>query len=167
MKITSFPPVVAEGARFLILGSMPGVESLRREQYYAHPRNLFWPIMRELFGFDVTLPYIERLAHLQSVGVAIWDVLQHCERQGSLDIHIKAEYPNDFATFLTQYPAVRAIGFNGQKAAQSFQRLVFPNLPGSLTQRLTLLPLPSTSPANAGQSRQAKIAQWKMLLSYV
>jgi len=167
MKITSFPPVAAKDARVLILGSMPGIESLRREQYYAHPRNLFWPIMSELFSFDVTLPYTERLAHLQSAGVAIWDVLQHCEREGSLDTHIKAEFPNDFAAFLTQYPAVRAIGLNGQKAAESFQRFVFPDLPGILTQRLTLLPLPSTSPANAGQSKQAKIAQWKTLLSYV
>lgn len=167
MRITSFPPVVASDARALILGSMPGVESLQRGQYYAHPRNLFWPIMGELCGFDPTLPYSERITQLQGAGFALWDVLQHCEREGSLDIAIKEEIPNDFETFLNQYTAIRAIAFNGQKAAQAFRRLVLPYLPTTLTQRLAFLPLPSTSPANARQSKQVKFARWAVVLSYI
>lgn len=167
MRITSFPPVVTPDAHVLILGSIPGVESLQRGQYYIHPRNLFWLIMGELCGFDPTLPYPERLAHIQRAGIALWDVLQHCEREGSLDTAIKEEFPNDFVTFLNQYSAIRAVGFNGQKAAQSFQQLVLPHLPVTLIQRLMLFPLPSTSPANAHQSKQAKIAQWAALLPYI
>ena len=87
MILTSFPPIVNDAAHTLILGSMPGELSLQMSQYYAHPRNLFWPIMGELGGFDPTLPYPERIAHIQRVGFALWDVLQHCEREGSLDSH--------------------------------------------------------------------------------
>lgn len=165
MRITSFPPVVALDARVLILGSMPGAESLRRNQYYAHPRNLFWPIMAELCSFDPTLPYSERITQLQRASFALWDVLQHCEREGSLDTNITDEIPNDFLTFLMQFPTIHTIGLNGQKAAHSFQRLVWPYLPATLTHHIKLLSLPSTSPANARQSKQAKIAQWAKLLS--
>lgn len=165
MRITSFPPVVDSDARILILGSMPGVESLRRGQYYAHPRNLFWPIIGELCGFDPTLPYPERLAHIQRAGIALWDVLQHCEREGSLDTAITNEVPNDFLTFLTQYPAINMIGFNGQKATHSFQRLVSPHLPAALSQKLKLLSLPSTSPANASMTKQAKVTRWAQLFT--
>ena len=87
-------------ARVLVLGSMPGTISLRQGRYYAHPRNAFWPIAAEILGFDPALDYALRLERLTQAGVALWDVLQGCEREGSLDADIRNAVPNDFAGFL-------------------------------------------------------------------
>ena len=91
----SFAPSVYPGAKVLILGSMPGEESLRRQEYYAFPRNAFWRIMGELFGFSRELSYRERLARLGEHGVALWDVLESCRREGSLDTRISEPVRND------------------------------------------------------------------------
>jgi TDG/mug DNA glycosylase family protein len=74
-RVQSFRPIVSPQSRLLILGSMPGEASLKAGQYYAHPRNAFWHIMGELFGAGPSLPYQERVAILQSIGVALWDSL--------------------------------------------------------------------------------------------
>src|ERR1700751_4240082 len=105
-RVESFPPIVSERSRLLILGSMPGEASLKAGQYYAHPRNAFWHIMGELFGVGPSLPYPERLARLQSVGVALWDSLQVCVRPGSLDASITEEVPNHFPGFFAKYPNI-------------------------------------------------------------
>lgn len=91
VRLTSFPPVVDAGTRVLILGSMPGARSLAEHEYYAHPRNLFWPLMDDLFGIERTWPYERRLAALLARGLGLWDVLRHCEREGSLDASIVTE----------------------------------------------------------------------------
>lgn len=84
-KAKCFNPITNQSAKILILGSMPGVKSLEANEYYAHPRNAFWPIMNAIFGFDAALPYTQRIAALKAANVALWDVLQQCERTGSLD----------------------------------------------------------------------------------
>jgi double-stranded uracil-DNA glycosylase len=162
MDVTGLPPVAAPTARLLVLGSMPGDRSLREQRYYAHPRNLFWPFMGELLGAGPELPYEERLAVLERAGVALWDVLQHCHRPGSLDASIVrgSEVPNDLAGFLARHPLVRAIALNGGKARTSFQRTMRSSLPASIQ----VLEMPSTSPANAGQSRAVKRAAWSRIL---
>src|ERR1700736_657566 len=81
----SFPPVVDDATRVLVLGSMPGEMSLRTQQYYAHPRNAFWCIMSELLRFDPCSDYQVRLRTLCSAGIGLWDALQACDRVGSLD----------------------------------------------------------------------------------
>jgi hypoxanthine-DNA glycosylase len=166
MQLTSFPPVVAQGATVLILGSMPGSRSLRAGQYYAHPHNFFWPFMAEIFGVELGDPYAERLKALQAAGVALWDVLKECEREGSLDTAIvpASELPNDFGWLLTTYPTIRRICFNGTKAATAFTRLVLPTLSPSIHEALTLIPLPSTSPANRTISTAGKLEQWRAAL---
>lgn len=158
----SFPPAARADARILILGSMPGVASLRAQQYYAHPRNLFWPFMAEIFGVPANADYVTRLAQLQAQGIAIWDVLAACERPGSLDGRIvrSSEVANDFATFLAQHRRLRRICLNGGKAAEAFARHVQRVQPALLAGR-QIIALPSTSPANAGQSRTAKLRQWR------
>ncbi len=163
-RLTSLAAVIAPDSRLLVLGSMPGAASLAAQQYYAHPRNAFWPIMGQLFGFAADLPYAERLMQLRARGIGLWDVLQSCERQGSLDSAIRAEQPNDFASLLQQQPGIRALAFNGAKAAQSFRKLVLPSLQ---TQPLpVLLNLPSTSPAHAALNQADKLRVWQQLCEY-
>ena len=118
-RIRCFPPVAdPDTARVLILGSMPGVASLTAQRYYAHPRNQFWPIMGALFGAGPDLPYAERLRALTRAGIALWDVLESCERAGSLDaaIDVRSAQANDFAAFFDAHPGIVRIAFNGGTA---------------------------------------------------
>lgn len=160
MIIQSFAPIAAADAEILILGSMPGVASLEANQYYAHPRNAFWPIMGELYGAGWDKSYAERHDILTSQGVAVWDVLKLCQREGSLDANIKAEVSNDFADFFAAHPNIRRIALNGGKAAKSFEKHA-----GSLAPSGTVtLPLPSTSPAHASMRVETKCARWRAAL---
>lgn len=164
MTIAGFDAVAAPDARALILGTMPGEASLRAREYYAHPRNAFWKIMGELYGFPHDAPYRIRLEGLTSNGAALWDVLEACERPGSLDSNIKMQSakPNDLPLFLIEHPGIARICFNGKKAEELFRRLVLPNLPSG-SDLPDLLVMPSTSPANAHLSYQDKLAQWKII----
>ena len=122
-RIKSFPPIVPNNSKVLILGSMPGEASLKAGQYYAHPRNVFWRIMGELFGADPSLLYQERVVHLRATGVALWDSLQACVRSGSLDASITEEVPNDFPAFFAKYPGISHVYFNGGRDDLSSSRL--------------------------------------------
>lgn len=146
-------------SRVLILGSMPGEESLRQQQYYAHPRNLFWEIMGELFGAGRALPYEKRLAVLRQNRVALWDVAHSCRRKGSLDSNMTDVAVNDFESLFAKTPQIHTVFFNGQMAAALFRRLVLPNL----KRKLKFITLPSTSPANASISSAEKKAVWKQI----
>ncbi len=170
MLLASFPPIVTPASTVLILGSMPGSLSLRRQQYYAHPRNDFWRLMRDLVGVPADAPYDERIDHLKKSGIALWDSLKYCERpRGSLDAAIVAgtEEPNDFAALLEANPAIRAIGFNGKKAEQVFRQQVLSALPEMIVSWLVLIGLPSTSPANAGFTYEQKLARWRVIVDYL
>jgi hypoxanthine-DNA glycosylase len=156
-RIQSFPFSADRNSRVLILGSMPGKESLRRQQYYAHPRNLFWEIMGELFGAGRELPYEERLAVLRKNGVALWDVAHTCRRKGSLDANMTDVAANDFEALFAAAPEIHTVFFNGQTAAALFRKLV----PPTLDRELKLVTLPSTSPANASVSPVNKKAVWR------
>ena len=157
----AFPPLIDEHAHTLILGSMPGQASLDARQYYAHPRNGFWPIVAEIMGFAAELPYPERCAALLAHGCALWDVLATCERAGSLDAAIRNGTPNDFPAFFAQYPRITRVFFNGGRAEGEFRRKVMPKLELSEGRPLTLCRLPSTSPANATLRRAEKIKRWR------
>lgn len=165
MRVTSFPPLARPGAHTLVLGSMPGTASLQAQQYYAHPRNAFWPIMAGIAGFDADAPYAQRVEALTAAGFAVWDVLQSCVRPGSLDSAIEAgtRVPNDFAAFFAVHPGIRLVGFNGTEAEQSYRRHVLPQLQ---LQRpdLHYVRLPSTSPAHA-VALADKRAQWQSALA--
>lgn len=156
--IYSFPPVVDNHARVLILGSMPGVLSLAENQYYAHPRNLFWPIMGALFGAGRDVAYQQRLRILQDHHIALWDVLHSCQRDGSLDSDIQCEAANDFAAFFNTYPQITHVFFNGGKAESSFRKHV-----GDVVQGLVMTRLPSTSPAHASLSFDQKLEAWSQI----
>ena len=156
--LEGFPPVVDDNARLLILGSFPSVQSLTMQQYYANPRNGFWRITGELFGFDVNAPYEDRLAALQSHGIALWDVLHKCRRQGSADADIdpRSLVVNNFKALFADYPAIARVYFNGDKAATVFRRLVRVDRPIGLQR------LPSTSPARAMRPGD-KLAAWRAI----
>ncbi len=165
-RVRSFAPVASADARVLILGSMPGVASLNAGQYYAHPQNRFWPIMGRLLGFDpANTSYAQRTAYLTAAGVALWDVLQSCERSGSLDSAIRRETQrvNDFSAFFAAHPKMRAVYFNGAHAAQVFARVVLPTLADRPD--LQFVRLPSTSPAHASRSFEDKLAEWRQILA--
>jgi TDG/mug DNA glycosylase family protein len=157
----SFPPIAGRDARVLILGSLPGQESLRQRKYYAQPRNAFWPIMGALFGAAPALPYAERRRLLLANGVAVWDVCARAFRAGSLDSAIVASsvVPNDFAAFFAAHLSIAQIFFNGAKAAELYRRRVVPALPPPL-RVLPAVVLPSTSPAYAALDLAAKIRRW-------
>jgi len=163
--LTGLPPLSNSRARVLLLGSMPGAVSLQQQQYYAHPRNLFWPIMARLAGFNADLPYTEKTQALINRGVALWDVIGNCQRSGSLDSAIRDEQVNDFAGLFRCHPELAAIGFNGAKAWQSFKRHVLPLQ--LVPQHIDLIPLPSTSPAHAAMSFSDKLKQWQQLSRYL
>lgn len=159
MKSFSFSPISKPDAVILILGTMPGTKSLEIQQYYGHARNNFWRFMFEIFNEDFTDNYEMRKNLLLKNKVALWDVLQFCERIGSLDSAIKNEITNDFELFLKQHPGIKTIIFNGQKAAAFFKKHV--PLKDSSYQLFTL---PSTSPANAGKSFEYKLNEWKKII---
>lgn len=159
-----FAPLADDQSRILILGSMPGLASLAAGQYYAHPRNAFWPIMARLLRFDPALDYAGRVAALQGAGIALWDVLQSCTRPGSLDADIDpaSQVSNDFAGFLAAHPTITALFFNGATAESCFRRAVLPTLPAGAPPGRRL---PSTSPAHAALSVEQKLAAWQIILA--
>lgn len=162
-RIHCFAPIANKAATVLILGSMPGKDSLAAGEYYAHPRNHFWTIMGELVGAHPDLPYQDRLKILRSSGIALWDVLGSCIRRTSLDSHIEADsaVPNDFKAFFLQHPGITHVFFNGAKAEQCFLKHALPSLKSAPLQYQRL---PSTSPANAGITYLQKLLAWQSVI---
>jgi hypoxanthine-DNA glycosylase len=163
---TGFPPIADSHAEILILGSMPSIKSLQKQQYYAHPRNAFWPIVSDLFEMDKEWSYQQRCNHLIVNKVAVWDTLKACLRQGSLDSNIEpgSIVANDFNTFFKQHPKIKLVVFNGGKAEQVFKRYVTPSLNEPFKQ-LSQTRLPSTSPAHAAMTFDEKLSIWKKNLA--
>lgn len=151
--IRSFPPVVGRKPRALILGTMPSPESLRQRRYYAFRGNQFW----RLLGLQ-ELPYPERLKALKARGIALWDVLASCEREGSADTAIKKERPNPVPAFLKRHKSVKRVLFNGQPARDLYRR--HHGLPA-----LPWLCLPSSSPRNAARPFSTKRRAWRRALT--
>jgi len=157
MKSHSFPSIAEPSARVLILGTMPGLRSLELQQYYAHPQNGFWKIISTVLQQPFSLDYSERKKMLIQNHIALWDVLQYCERQGSLDSAIKKETANDIASFLKSQPDITHIFFNGQKAASYYKKYI------TTHKKYTHITLPSTSPANARMLFATKLQAWKIV----
>jgi hypoxanthine-DNA glycosylase len=165
-RAEGFPPVANRDSRVLVLGTLPGPESLRRRQYYAQPRNAFWRIMGQLIGAEPELPYARRLATLRAHRIALWDVCAAAHRVGALDSAIQRATvePNDFERFLRTHAGIVLVCFNGQTALGLYRRLVLPQLPTELAgieQRV----LPSTSPAHAAMPYAQKLQRWRVIMT--
>ncbi|MDT5047335.1 MAG: hypothetical protein QOG75_3209, partial [Mycobacterium sp.] len=150
------PPIIDDGARVLFLGNMPSVMSLGAHEYYANPRNAFWRITGEMFGFDSSAPYEDRIAALTAQGVAVWDVLRSCRRVGSLDSAVEPDsmVANDFGQLFERHPQITRVFFNGAAAEKNFNRLV------RVAPDLQYRRLPSTSPAQTMRYAD-KLAAWQ------
>lgn len=152
--IKCFPPVVDEGARVIILGSMPGRESLRKKEYYGHPRNQFWHVLYALYGREPDTEYYKKVAFLKKRGIALWDVIETCQREGSMDANITGEKINDFNWLFSNYPGIRYAFFNGAKAYETFRKRV-----GFKYDGITYTKLGSTSPANVVRFER-RLEEW-------
>jgi len=157
---SSFPPVVDADCRILVLGSLPGEESLARQRYYANPRNQFWRLIGDVIGEALEpLAYERRLDTLLRAGVGLWDTVGSATRVGSLDGAIREVSANPLAPLVAGLPNLRAVGFNGGRSAS----LGMKQLAGS---GLALVPLPSSSPAYT-LSFAAKLERWRALRAFL
>jgi hypoxanthine-DNA glycosylase len=155
----SFAPVVGSKPKTLILGSMPGVASLKKGQFYAHPRNQFWRLLGGVLGTDLAaMDYKKRLATLKRRGIALWDVLAECTRPGSLDSDISNEEPNDILKLLRE-TGIRAVYLDGGKAYAAFNFFIAENLPAGIS----VVKLPSSSTAHASLTFDQKLVHWKKI----
>ena len=155
-RLLGLAPVASPDTRLLLLGSFPGVASLQAQQYYAHPRNQFWPLLAALWGQPdlARRPYALRLAELHRRGLGVWDVYAACHREGSLDRAIEAAEPNDLAGLISQLPQLRGLAHNGGESARARRITEAFGLP--------VFRLPSSSPANASWSFERKQAAWRL-----
>lgn len=157
-RIYSFAPVLSSASQILILGSIPGAKSLAMNQYYAHPQNQFWKIIFELLAVPYTTDYPQRIAVLQQHGIALWDVIESCERKGSLDATIKNEAVHNLHEVLARAPHIKSIYCNGQKSYQTTLKVLGKDF------RLPIKPLPSTSPLHT-IPYQEKLKVWQQILN--
>ncbi|WP_232699472.1 DNA-deoxyinosine glycosylase [Brevibacillus daliensis] len=161
-SVQSFPPVIWDSCTILILGSMPGVASLEKHQYYANPRNHFWPLIFSMYGAPLADHYEDRLSFALDKGIALWDVIKSCHRPGSLDSDITSEEMNDFTSLYLTYPQIKTVFFNGTKAYQTYKKHV-----GFDTDREYIL-LPSTSPTPSKymKTMEDKRQKWDMVREF-
>ncbi len=158
-RLQGLPPLVTTGTRMLVLGSFPGVTSLARQQYYAHPQNAFWRVLQSLWPaspMPTADQYQQRVAWMLDKGLGLWDVYASCEREGSLDTAIREPQINELAALLRVCPELRLIAHNG---GESFRHARVTRALG-----LPVYRLPSTSPANASWSFERKLAAWRELV---
>lgn len=160
MIVHPLKPVIDENSKILILGSMPGKESLRKREYYGHPQNRFWYILFALFETPFCETYSEKIKLVKKNRIALWDLIHSCERAGSLDKDIKNETPNDIAALLKEYPNIKHIVCNGQKSFAVFNKNF------SKTVFIKPLALPSTSPIPRKTIRNLNdlLAHWNIIL---
>lgn len=159
-RLFGLSPAISSNCRLLILGSFPSAASLAQRQYYAHPQNRFWPIVAACLRIDfLQMPYRERLAAVNAAGIGIWDVYASCERTGSLDSAIRSPVFNDFAEARRRASGLARACFNGATAGKALRHLQALGFETAV--------LPSTSPANASQSLDYKLAQWRAALEGV
>lgn len=160
----SFKAIVSYQPTWMVLGTMPSVESLNQNFYYAHPRNLFWPIMQSITSKSVETQ-ADKVNLIKTTGLVLWDVLASCDRVGSLDSAIKQPVANDFEALFKRFTSLKTVVFNGKKAQQLFKQHVINKQ--SIPSDIEYIVLPSTSPAHAAMSTKDKQLFWQEKLSHL
>ena len=153
------PPVFGTVPRIMVLGSFPGTRSLEAGEYYGNPNNQFWNIIERSLGIPQSLPYEERINEIGRAGIALWDVIRSCERNGAMDNRIRNARVNDIPAILERYPSIQVIGLNGKTAGKFFSRA----WPAGFND-VNVTVLPSTSPANARIRLEEKICAWHRIV---
>ena len=163
-KLISFPPVLPENPKVLILGSMPGGISLEKKQYYGNPRNHFWGILFDIFQEGPVESYEEKIDFIKRYHIALWDSIGACYREGSLDANIAAAEPNDIAGLLQKHPSIQLIACNGTKSYQTFMK----TMPKEKL-NIDVVKMPSTSPIPGRYTKSfaGKVEAWKRILDYL
>ncbi|MEA1848123.1 DNA-deoxyinosine glycosylase [Chryseobacterium sp. MHB01] len=159
-RIFSFSPIIDDHSEIIILGSIPGVKSLEKQQYYGHPQNKFWKIIFELLNEEFTEDYDQRIQILKKNHIALWDVIDSCERKGSLDSEIKNEEANEIGELLEDHSNIKAIFCNGGKSYKNVQKILGKNY------KIPVFLLPSTSPLHT-VSFEKKLEEWKKVKQYL
>ncbi len=159
-RISSFAPIISTTSRILILGSVPGVKSLEMQQYYAHPQNQFWKIVFELLGEDFSKDYETRIETIRKNNIALWDVIDTCEREGSLDTKIRNEEHNDITKILNDHPSISVIFCNGQKSFKNLKKIL------GEESEIPVFVLPSTSPLHT-ISFDKKLKEWEIIKTFL
>ncbi|WP_042149376.1 DNA-deoxyinosine glycosylase [Paucisalibacillus sp. EB02] len=164
-KIVGLPPEVTKEAKVLILGSMPSALSLGYQEYYGNPRNHFWKIIYGLFGEDIPNSYEEKIGFVKQRGIALWDTIGTCYREGSLDSSIKGEEPNDIPSLLKEYLSIQLIACNGTKSFQTLTKYFSP----VMLSNVSVIKLPSSSPipGRFNKTYKEKLEIWKQILQYL
>jgi len=163
LLLFGFAPLFSKKDTVLILGSMPSVVSLEKQEYYGHPRNHFWPILFTLLQEVPVDDYELKKQMLHRRGIAVWDSIAACRREGSLDQAIREEQPNPIPKFVQQHRDIRLICFNGQMSQKCYDRY-WPRLAG-----VDYLLMPSTSPVprRTIKTMEDKLAAWSRILPYL
>ena len=156
MICRNFEPVYAPEAKVLIVGSMPGVKSLEAQQYYAHPRNAFWPILFDALCAEPTQDYERKKALIRENGLALWDAAACCVREGSLDSDMREIVYSDFDRLYAECPDIHTVLCNGATAHALF-------IKSGAAEGKNVLRMPSTSPAYT-MAYAKKLAIWKEAL---
>ena len=159
-RISSFSLIICKDSKILILGSVPGLKSLEMQEYYAHPQNKFWRILFDLFQENFTTDYSEKISFLIRNDIAVWDVIDSCERKGSLDTDIKNENHHNILQLVEDFPSIKVIFCNGQKSFKTLGKI----LPTDF--KIPVVILPSTSPAYT-IPYERKLEEWSVLKSFL
>ena len=139
---------------------MPGAKSLEMNQYYAFPQNQFWKIMFHLFDAEFSDDYGTRINFIKQNKIALWDVIESCERKGSLDTEIKAEIDNDIPQLIENHSNIKMIFCNGQKSYKNLLKILGKNC------KIPILVLPSTSPLHTVKFEE-KLESWKVIKDFL
>lgn len=163
MKKQGLQPIIGNNPRILILGSLPGDESLRRQEYYGNPRNMFWDVMSGILGEKAPVQYPQKTEYLKNHGIALWDVLQAAEREGSLDANIRNEEFNDIERLVAENPSIEVIATNGGKAEKSFRKYLRRH-PTLSEKRIYFCTSTSSMSICSGWNLERLIGQWRQIL---
>ena len=159
----SLPPLIGSKARILILGTLPGDESLRKQEYYGNPNNMFWDVMSGILEEKVPIFYQEKVGYLKRHGITLWDVLHAAEREGSLDTNIRNEEFNDIARLVSENPTIEVIVTNGGKAEKAFKKYLRMN-PSLADKKIHYCTSTSSMSRCSGWDIERLIRQWKQIL---